>query len=65
MVDVEALHILGLVLVGGSCGDQWLATWEGCWAIKSLGQLYCQIPEYTIYYTALLPDTRMHCTLYV
>ena len=39
LMSIKVLQIFGFCW--GSCGDQWL--WQGG-AIKSLGQLYCQIP---------------------
>ena len=50
MVDVEALHILGLVLVGA------VAVTSGWPLGKLLG--------HKVSWTALLPDTGIHCLLY-
>ena len=50
MVDVEALHILGLVLVGA------VAVTSGWPLGKLLG--------HKVSWTALLPDTRIHRILY-
>ena len=53
MVDVKALHILGLE---GSCGDQWPAT------VGNKVSWTALLPDTSVRCIALLPDTGINST---